>query len=110
MGLTYKENVPDMRESPVREMVKELKDFGVDVYGYDPLLTKEEIEGFGVKARDNLNAKVDCVITAVGHDEFRRRGLEDLIGRMNSKPVLIDVRGLFDGEETKRKGIYYKEL
>nr|QNO57260.1 UDP-N-acetyl-D-mannosamine dehydrogenase [Methanosarcinales archaeon ANME-1 ERB7] len=110
MGLTYKENVPDTRESSVKEMIKVLKDFGVDVYGYDPLLTKEEIEGFGVKARDNLNAKVDCVITAVGHDEFRRMGLEDLIGRMNSKPVLIDVRGLFDGEETKRKGFYYKEL
>jgi UDPglucose 6-dehydrogenase/UDP-N-acetyl-D-galactosamine dehydrogenase len=46
MGLTYKENVADTRESPVREMVKELKEFGVDVYGYDPLLSKEEIERF----------------------------------------------------------------
>jgi UDPglucose 6-dehydrogenase/UDP-N-acetyl-D-galactosamine dehydrogenase len=36
MGLTYKENVPDTRESPVREVVKELKEFGVEVYGYDP--------------------------------------------------------------------------
>ncbi|MDI6886585.1 MAG: nucleotide sugar dehydrogenase, partial [archaeon] len=50
MGLTYKENVPDTRESPVMEMVKELKEFGVEIYGYDPLLDKEEIEGFGVKA------------------------------------------------------------
>ena len=52
MGLTYKENVPDTRESPVREMVKELREFGVNVYGYDPLLSKEEIEAFGVKALD----------------------------------------------------------
>jgi len=48
MSLTYKENVPDTREPSVREMVKELREFGVDVYGYDPLLSKEEIEGFGV--------------------------------------------------------------
>lgn len=41
-----------MRKSPVREMVKELKEFGVEVYGYDPLLSKEEIEEFGVKALD----------------------------------------------------------
>jgi len=41
MGLTYKENVPDTRESPVREMVKELKEFGVNVYGYDPLLARK---------------------------------------------------------------------
>ena len=52
MGLTYKENVPDTRELPVREMVKELKEFGVDVYGYDSLLSKEEIEAFGVNALD----------------------------------------------------------
>jgi len=44
MGLTYKENVPDTRESPVREMVKELKEFGVDVYGYDPLLSLKILE------------------------------------------------------------------
>ena len=52
MGLTYKENVADTRESPVREMVKELKEFGVDVHGYDPLLSRKEIEAFGVKALD----------------------------------------------------------
>jgi hypothetical protein len=49
MGLTVKENIPDTRESPVREMVKNLKDYGCEVYGYDPLLTKKEIEGFGVR-------------------------------------------------------------
>ena len=43
MGLTYKENVPDTRESPVREIIKELKEFGIEIYGYDPLLSKEEI-------------------------------------------------------------------
>ena len=49
MGLTYKENVPDTRESPVMEMVKE---FGIDVHGYDPLLSRKEIEAFGVKVLD----------------------------------------------------------
>jgi UDPglucose 6-dehydrogenase/UDP-N-acetyl-D-galactosamine dehydrogenase len=74
MGLTYKENVPDTRESPVKEMVKELKEFGVEAYGYDPLLSKEEIVKFGVNALDNLDVKVkmDGVIVAVAHDEFKR--------------------------------------
>jgi UDPglucose 6-dehydrogenase/UDP-N-acetyl-D-galactosamine dehydrogenase len=108
MGLTYKENVPDTRESPVKEIVKELKEFGVEAYGYDPLLSKEEIEGFGVKALDNLDVKIkmDCVIVAVAHDEFKRRGLEDLGKFMNDKPIIVDVRGMFDGEEAKRKGFY----
>ena len=62
----------DTRESPVREMVKELKEFGIEIYGYDPLLSKEEIEGFGVNALDNLDVKLkmDGVIVAVAHDEF----------------------------------------
>jgi UDPglucose 6-dehydrogenase/UDP-N-acetyl-D-galactosamine dehydrogenase len=109
MGLTYKENVPDTRESPVKEMAKELKEFGVEAYGYDPLLSKEEIEGFGVNALDNLDVKIDCVIVAVAHDEFKKMKLEDLMRMMNDKPVLIDVRGLFDGEEAK-KGFYYRGL
>ena len=66
MGLTYKENVSDTRESPVREMVKELKEFGIEIYGYDPLLSNEEIEGFGVKARVKLNKKRDCVMRGSG--------------------------------------------
>ncbi|NAS88573.1 hypothetical protein C4E24_02370 [ANME-1 cluster archaeon AG-394-G21] len=93
-------------------MVKELKEFGVEAYGYDPLLSKEELKGFGVKALDNLDVKLkmDGVIVAVAHDEFKRMKLEDLIGKMNSKPVLIDVRGVFDGEEAKKEGFYYRGL
>jgi UDPglucose 6-dehydrogenase/UDP-N-acetyl-D-galactosamine dehydrogenase len=105
MGLTYKENVPDTRESPVREMLKELKEFGVKIYGYDPLLSKEEIEAFDVKALDfsfstgflfskKKKCKVDCVIVAVAHEEFKKINLKDMKELMNNAPVLIDVRGM----------------
>ena len=89
-----------------------MMEFGVDVYGYDPLLSKEEIEGFGVKAIDNLDVKLkmDGVIVAVAHDEFKKMKLEDIGKFMNDKPVLIDVREMFDGEEAKRKGFYYRGL
>jgi UDP-N-acetyl-D-mannosaminuronate dehydrogenase len=87
-----------------------LKEFGVEIYGYDPLLSREEIEGFDVKALDNLNVKVDGVIVAVTHDEFRRMELEDLKRMMNNKPVLIDVRGIFEGENAKGEGFYYRRL
>ena len=110
MSLAYKENVPDTRESPVREMVKELKEFGVNVYGYDPLLSKEEIEAFGVKALDDFNVIMDCAIVAVAHDEFKKIGLDDIRKFMNDKPVLVDARGMFDEEEAKEKGFYYRRL
>jgi UDPglucose 6-dehydrogenase/UDP-N-acetyl-D-galactosamine dehydrogenase len=86
--------------------MKELKEFGVEVYGYDPLLSKEEIEGFGVKALDEFNEKVDCVIIAVAHNEFKQMKLEDVKRITNNKSVLIDVRGVFE-EEARNKGFYY---
>ncbi len=94
MGLTYKENVPDTRESQVREMVKELKEFGIEVYGYDPLLSKEEIEAFGVNALDDMLPvtdrilppagrpiadRMDGVIVAVAHNKFKRMNLKDFL-------------------------------
>ena len=109
MGLTYKENVPDTRESPVRDMVRELKEFGVDVYGYDPLLSNAEIEALGVNALVNLDVNVDCVIVAVVHDEFRGLSLEDIGKFMNDNPVLVDVRGTFD-EAAVGKGFRYMRL
>ena len=110
MGLTYKENVPDTRECPVRDIIKELKEFGIEIHGYDPLLSKEEIENFGIKALDDFNVKVDCVIVTVAHDEFREIALEKLKRMMNAKPVIIDVRGMFDEEAAKGKGFYYRGL
>ncbi len=120
MGLTYKENVSDTRESPVKEMVKELKEFGIDVYGYDPLLSKEEIKNFGVKTLDfsfstgflfpkkKKCVKMDCVIMAVAHNEFKKMELGDLARRMNDEPVLIDVKGMFN--ENDVKDFYYRKL
>jgi len=74
------------------------------------LLSKEEIEEFGVNALDELNVKMDGVIVAVAHNEFRKMKLEDLARRMNDRPVLVDIRGLFDREEAKSKGFYYRTL
>jgi UDP-N-acetyl-D-mannosaminuronate dehydrogenase len=84
------------------EMVKELREFGVD-YGHDPLLSREEIEGLGVNALDDLDMKIkmDGVIVAVAHDVFKKMGLEDIGKFMNAKPVIIDARGMLDGEAEK---------
>ncbi len=76
------------------------------------MLSKEEIEGFGVNALDNLDVKVkmDGVIVAVAHDEFKRKTLDEIKKFMNDKPVLIDVRGMFDEEKAEKEEFYYKRL
>ena len=88
-------------------LVKLLKLFERKVC-YDHLLSKEEIKGFGVKALDNLDVKIDCVIVAVAHDEFKKMKLGEIKKFMNDKPIIVDVRGIFDDEEGK--GFYYRRL
>lgn len=110
MGLTFKENVSDTRETPVKEIIKELKDFKCEIFGYDPLLSKEDIDNFGIKALINLNTRVDCVIITVAHDAFKKITLDNLRDTTNSHPVLIDVRQMFNKKEAERKGFYYRTL
>jgi UDP-N-acetyl-D-galactosamine dehydrogenase len=112
MGLTFKENVDDTRETHVRELIKELKDFKCDVFGYDPLLTNEQIQTYEVKASilDNTDSKFDCIIITVAHDEFKKINLEFFKSIMNPKPILIDVRGMYNYKDAIAKGFYYKTL
>jgi len=63
-----------------------------------------------VKTFDNLGVEVDCVTIAVAHDGFKKIGFKDVGKFMNTKPVIIDVRGMFDGEEAKKNDFYYKSL
>jgi UDPglucose 6-dehydrogenase/UDP-N-acetyl-D-galactosamine dehydrogenase len=110
MGLTYKEDVPDTRESPVREVVQELKSFGVNVYGYDPLLSRREVEAFGVRALDEMEGKFDCVIAAVAHEQFRKMTVQDLSTYLNGRSVLIDLKGLFHENDPGMQKVYYRRL
>lgn len=94
LGLTYKENVPDTRESPVGNIVKELKEFKVKIYGHDPLLCKEQIDAFGIEALSELSSiKADCIIIAAPHSEYVSLTPENLIAITEKDPVLIDVKG-----------------
>lgn len=117
IGLTYKENVPDTREAPQQYLIEELKSYGIITFGYDPLLdiTQAEAE-FGTQMLGNLenSTRFDAVILAVAHDIFKenRQGvsLESLKKIMSLRPVLVDVRRYFNGEEATLKGFHYRTL
>jgi UDP-N-acetyl-D-galactosamine dehydrogenase len=112
MGLTYKENVADTRETPVMEIIRDLQEYGVDVYGYDHMLDEME-QKFGIKALSSLEniSGIDCVILAVAHGAFKEIiTLDKLKDIMNANPILIDVRGFFDGREAQERGFIYRNL
>ncbi len=110
MGLTYKEDVADIRESPVENMVHELKDYEVNVYGYDPLLPDSVIAHFGTQPLPKLDKKMDAVIIAVAHRQFREMSVNQIRDLMKENPVLIDVRGMVGRSEAEKIGISYKKL
>lgn len=74
------------------------------------MLSKSEIESFGVKALDTLDMTVDCLIVTVPHREFTKMSLEDLGKIMNENPVLVDVKGVFDFEKSIEEGFNYIKL
>jgi UDP-N-acetyl-D-galactosamine dehydrogenase len=117
VGLTYKENVADTRETPQKHVIEELKEYGIVPLGYDPLLGIDEAgEEFGIEILTSLDQKIkfDAVILAVDHDIFKDndRGitLDKLAKVMNSRPVLIDIRRTLDGARARKKGFYYRTL
>ena len=111
MGLTYKENVADTRESPVKGIIAALRNSGAEVYGYDPLLDdiEDEFKVEVVRSLRNVQA-IDAVIIAVCHDAFRSINLGHLKKVMGNRPILIDVRQAYDREAAEGEGFYYQTL
>jgi UDPglucose 6-dehydrogenase/UDP-N-acetyl-D-galactosamine dehydrogenase len=113
LGLTYKENVPDTRESPVGEMIHELKEFDIDVCGYDPLLRAAEIERFGarpVASLKGLEGPVDCIIVNSPHSVFAGLTLDAVVSICNGKPIVVDVTGMLRRNDGVREGCVYCTL
>jgi len=113
MGLTFKENVRDTRNSKVKDVIKKLLDYGVEVYGYDPLVEKDEAESrFKVKYLANLSQtkNMDGVILAVLHNEFKAITLEQFKIMMPETPVLVDVKSYFLKQKPQEKGFIYYSL
>ena len=110
MGLTYKENVPDIRESPAEGIVRELEEFGIMVYGHDPLVPQSVLDRFGVRPWDGKRGFFDAIIITVAHDEFRRMTLPEIRDLLSDQPVLIDVRGMVDEGAARSLGIHYQRL
>jgi len=99
MGITFKENCPDIRNSKVADLVKELVSWGVKVVVTDPWANAEEVKhefGIDLCSIDASN-KVDSLVVAVGHNQFRAMTPEQLKDLCRAeKPVLGDIKSLYD--------------
>ena len=97
LGITFKENCPDIRNSKVIDIIRELKEFNIEVDVYDNSADKKEVkEEYGVNLIDNLNKKYDGVVLAVSHSEFKKLNLREL---KKEKSVVYDVKSFLNKDE-----------
>lgn len=116
LGITFKENCPDTRNSKVVEIYDTLKDFGINALVSDPWANAEEVKreyGIDLVPVEEIR-DMDCIILAVAHNEFRKLTLDDILSLFGDMPqsekVLIDVKALYPISELKEKGICYWRL
>lgn len=107
LGITFKENCPDIRNSKVADLVKELKNWNVNVVVVDPWANADEVKheyGIELGAIDADNP-VDSLVVAVGHNEFRTMQPAELRALCRcDKPVLADLKALFDRHQAADAG------
>jgi UDP-N-acetyl-D-galactosamine dehydrogenase len=107
LGLTFKEDCPDLRNSKVIDIIRELQDYGIEIQVHDPLADATEASheyGVTLVPFEALQPAV-AVVVAVAHKEFREMGLGQLQKLMTSHPTLIDVKCIFSRDEVLQAGI-----
>lgn len=114
LGITFKEDSPDVRNTKVIDIIEELKEYGVEVVVHDPVANKGDVyDEFGIELveKDQLN-DLDCVVLAVGHREFKEQYDLDMLDSLyrNANKVLIDVKSIMDQKECEAQGYHYWSL
>ena len=113
MGLTFKENVPDLRNTKVVDIISELNTYGVNVVVHDPIADPDEARayyGIDLLPPENLGP-VDAVIVAVVHDAYKSMGLHRMAGLCHDGcRIIIDIKGAFDPDDARNEQIRYWRL
>jgi len=113
MGITFKENVPDIRNSKVYDLYKELEEFGIEVYVHDPIARREEVKDeYGIELLEDIKAQApyDCVVIAVRHKAFLNIDLSFYASLMTKPYILIDVKGIYERSKAQEEGFIYWSL
>ena len=116
LGLTFKENCPDTRNSKVNDIIQRLNEYGIKPLVVDPWASREDaMREYGVELSELKDVReADCVIVAVAHTVFRDMSLDAIKKLFRKGPdeekVLLDVKGLFALEALKASGLRYWRL
>lgn len=107
-GITFKENVSDIRNSKIADVIKELYSYGIHVDVIDPFADAEEVEDeYGIPLAEKASGKYDAIIVGVSHKQYVNYSEEDFLELGNDNVILFDVKGMY---RNKCKSINYMSL
>lgn len=113
LGITFKENVPDLRNTRVVDIVHELAEYGINVLAHDPLADPREAKQYydlDLVSMESLKG-ADAVVVAVMHKAYAQMGLEGISALCTKDhPIVIDVKSAFDADQARRLDITYWQL
>lgn len=111
-GITFKENVPDVRNSKVADLVKSLQNGGLNVSVFDPIANAAEVEHeYGIKLTTQEEIKkADVFVLAVKHDKIVEELKSNIMNFVNEGGLVVDIKSILDPESVKAKGLSYWSL
>ncbi len=112
LGLTFKENCPDLRNSRVIDIISELRSYGVEVFVHDPLADPHEArEEYGLELTPwERLPKAQAIVFAVAHRQYRDKNIEEYLARLGNPGCVIDVKSFLDIGAFKRAGTSFWRL
>ena len=116
LGMTFKENCPDVRNSKVIDIITKLKEYNIDPIVIDPVADKEEtMREYKIELKNIEEVKdIDCLVIAVAHNEFLDINLEKIKSffknKDNTKNIIVDVKGILDKQKIIDSGYNYWRL
>ncbi len=109
LGITFKEDVSDIRNSKVADLVRELEGYSINVTIHDPHANPEEIvHEYQLKMSSEIGNDYDAVLVAVAHEEFKKTNISEYLAMMNESPILFDLKGMYDKEEFSQSLTYWR--
>ncbi len=113
LGLTFKEDVPDLRNTKVVDIIRELADYGIEVQVHDPLANADEAQkyyGITLKKMENLTG-LDAVVVAVAHRAYKKAGFEAIAALCSDgEAIVVDLKGVFSPAEARTGKVVYWRL
>ncbi len=110
LGLTFKENVPDTRNSKVHELMSQLESAGCMVRGHDPLLTPDAIENMNMKPGSLDDGPFDVIIAAVSHRQYSKLKASDMTKALKKNGIFYDLKSMWTPQEFEKDCYCYLSL